>query len=176
MAQMAARACQWFGVAMLTMWTVGSSMTRRRSWTYLGSSPCFCLTVRIAWAITAVSTSQTWVTAQLFRPAKPLTWDMPRPLTPMTATLRRSPTLPGLGWAFSCSWAVIWWTPAPASAPSAAERRRKSRRLNEAIGGNPLGYTGGGKDRRWEQLLASHHCSGAYRPGSTRKSGFYKIG
>ncbi len=41
MAQMAASACQWLGVAMLTMSTDLSSKTARRSCTYLGSRPCF---------------------------------------------------------------------------------------------------------------------------------------
>ena len=41
MAQMAASACQWLGVAMVTMSTDLSSNTRRMSCTNLGARPCF---------------------------------------------------------------------------------------------------------------------------------------
>ena len=59
---MAASECQWFGIAIETASTFGSSKTRRRSWTYFGSEPYRAETCFMAGPMTFRSTSQTVMT------------------------------------------------------------------------------------------------------------------
>jgi hypothetical protein len=128
MAQMAARACQWFGVAIDTMSIDLSSSIRRMSCSNFGSWPFLSPTFFIAWPITLESTSQMVLMRQLKLPLNPPTWLMPRPLTPTTATWRVSPgdRLVGSGFGSSATSGVP--RRAAIAAEMTAEWLRKERR------------------------------------------------
>ncbi len=130
MAQMAARACQWLGVAMLTTSMDLSSSTLRRSWTNLGAFPCAFSTAFMAGPMTPESASQMVVTTQLCLPANPLTWSLPRPLTPMTATCSWSLASPFLAALGSAAAAKL---PPAKMAASAVESCKNSRRFKKLM-------------------------------------------
>src|SRR3954447_6449830 len=145
MAQMAARACQWLGVAIETTSMSLSSRTRRRSWTNLGSESLAAETCFMALEMTLRSTSQTVVIRASSRSLNAWTCDMPRPLTPMTATLTTSlgPTFfPfDLGAVSSAALAVAAWMAEMLAASAAVSWRncRRSMDMVDLLGANVLG-------------------------------------
>ena len=86
MAQMPTSACQWLGVAVLTMSTDLSSKASRMSATTLGSRPCFSATCLARLAPMFSSTSTTYSTSVSGRLVKAFRWSPPRPPQPTTAT------------------------------------------------------------------------------------------
>ena len=94
MAQMAASACQWFGVAMLTTCTSLSSSIFRKSVVNFGAKPCFFATASARFFPTASSQSTIQVMGVSLRAEKPPMCEPPRPLTHTTATFSFSFGLP----------------------------------------------------------------------------------
>src|SRR5262245_7407859 len=93
MAQIAPRACQWFGVAKVTMSIDLSSKILRMSWTTTGSWPLFLPTPFDAEPARDLSASQTVRMSQPWLPLNAPRWLPPRPPVPMPATRRVSPRL-----------------------------------------------------------------------------------
>jgi hypothetical protein len=130
MAQMAANACQWFGVAMLTRFTSLSSSILRMSVVNFGAKPCFWAIDSTRFWPTASSQSTIQVIGVSVRARKPPMWLPPRPFTPTTATFSRAPGVPApLSADGSAAEASLPSEPAPtASAAANIESSRKRRR------------------------------------------------
>ena len=127
MAQMAARACQWFGVAIETMSIDLSSSTLRMSWTNFGALPRFFSTAFMPLATCFGSASHSTVISQSKLPLRFLMWSPPRPPQPTTAT-RRVSVVPTRRVGFGSTAVAGVSRRAAMAAAATAEWERKDRR------------------------------------------------